>query len=154
MLKYEEGVKKPIRELCQKIHDILGLDGYAIVVAPKDSIESGNLMGITYMSHSSLDALINYKSELNGWDLAVTLAHELIHVALAPLDCHFQQRLVTMIPKNQRKLARGLYHDHLEETVERMARALVIHLGIPYGQQDLNEAQRPKRSGRKSKKTQ
>lgn len=108
----------------QECRVLFGLADWEIVVKMSDA-PGGET---TYEGHSSVDvryvrATIELNPNYSDSEIRSTLMHEMLHVALWPIaQAHL--RVPMLVPKAQRKHARTLLDDGVEQTIERLTRAL------------------------------
>ena len=113
-----------IEDYAQEIRTLFDLDVWQIVVKLSDS--PGN--DRANEGHASVDvryltARIELNPAFSEERMRATLMHEMLHVAFAPIaQAHL--RVPALVPKGQRKHARTLLDDGLEQTIERLTRAL------------------------------
>ena len=71
-----------------------------------------------------LTAQIEINEIMTREGLQSTLLHELLHVALAPIE-QSHLRVIELTPRKLRKHADELFSDGIEQTVEQLTRALL-----------------------------
>ena len=104
---------------------LLGLDKwpitYAMSRAPAGDVEreGHSIVNVRYLT-----AHIELNNSMTPDGLRSTLLHELLHVALAPIE-QSHLRVVELTPKKLRKHADELFSDGIEQTVEQLTRALL-----------------------------
>lgn len=104
---------------------LLGLDAWPIrmrlVRAPGGDPERE---GQSVVNTRYLTAQIEINEIMTREGLQSTLLHELLHVALAPIE-QSHLRVVELTPRKLRKHADELFSDGIEQTVEQLTRALL-----------------------------
>lgn len=113
-----------IEDYAQEVRALFGLESWEIVVKLSDN--PGN--DRESEGHSSVDvryltAKIELGRSLDTEKMRTVMMHEMLHVAFAPIE-QAHLRVPQLVPKAQRKHARTLLDDGLEQTIERLARGL------------------------------
>jgi hypothetical protein len=125
MLKYDGAMPVPdwVRNMAEIMVDWLNIGHYETTVRMATFDDPG-MKGRSEINYRMIMAKIEIGSELsNDDDGRTTVAHEFLHIAHTPLYAAVD-RLVELLPKDQRTHGRELLSDADEPTVELMARGL------------------------------
>jgi hypothetical protein len=123
----------------QVCREALGLADWPVAIVPvkrvDDSLSNGHgtTRALTTSSWRTLDAKLEIQRDLPAdADGYVTLTHEFLHMALVHQD-QAVYRILDLLPRKRRTFAEQLWRDGLEQTVERLARALtpVLRAQLP-----------------------
>lgn len=126
-MQHEDDVPEWIREYACDVRDLFGLSEWKLWVKLADA-PSGkeNTDGSTELNTRYLKATITVRRGLDDDDrIRHVIMHEMAHVLLGHID-QCVNRLIDMVPDEQRAHALELYSDAEEGTIERLTRALQI----------------------------
>jgi hypothetical protein len=114
-----------IVDYAQVCRRAFGLEDWPIAVIMQDCIDGDDqTRALTTTAIRTLDARLQVRRDLTpGDDGYVTLTHEFLHMATIYADV-MAYRIMDMTPKKHRALAERLWRDGLEQSIERLARAL------------------------------
>lgn len=122
-----------IEDYAQECRMLFGLDDWQIVVKTVDAPngDKGN-EGFSWVDVRYITARIELRRDLDMNKMRHVTMHEFLHVALAPIaQAHL--RVPNLIPKSHRKHARQLLDDGVEQTIERLTRALQRQIKLVNG---------------------
>lgn len=120
-----------LTDLARHYRDLFGIGAWYINVklvrAPGGDIdkEGQSRIDLRYLS-----AHIELCETMPEEGLRHTLMHEMLHIALAPIDLA-HSRMREMVKKKHRDHVDELFADGLEQTIERLTRALERHIKPP-----------------------
>lgn len=108
-----------------EVRDLLGIDrGWRLWLREADHPGNNeNADGQCELETRYLKATITIRRGLSAEREREVLLHELMHVALAPLDLA-NDRILELVPEAFREHATELYVDAEEQVIERVTRAL------------------------------
>lgn len=124
-LVIEEGFDHELAAYAEEWRQRLGLgDAWDIWLNANDAPGgNANSAGHTNLDTRYLRATITIMRSLSPERSRSVIRHELLHVALAPID-QAARYIVARLPKKDRKQAREMYIDAEEQTIERIVRSI------------------------------
>lgn len=124
---YEDDVSEWIRDYACDVRDLFGLSEWRLWLKLADTPSGKEYTdGSTELSTRYLKATITIRRALEDDDrIRHVVMHEMTHVLLGYID-QCVNRLIDMVPDEQREHALELYTDAEEQTIERLTRALQV----------------------------
>lgn len=115
----------------QDCRDLFGLGDWPIVVklvrAPNNDIENE---GYSSVNVRYLTARIEIRSGMSDEDTRQTIMHEMLHVALAPIE-QYHLRIRELVDEKLREHVDELQSDGTEQAIQRLTRALMRQIKPP-----------------------
>jgi hypothetical protein len=113
-----------LADYAREIIALLGIAAWRISIHLVDDIDGNpSINGACSYHEPYRIATIRLRRDIPDDQVREVLTHELLHVALAPLD-HAALTATDLVPKPQRKVARQMIFDGCERAVVALAKAL------------------------------
>ena len=113
-----------LEDYAQECRVLFGLEVWEIVVNVVDAPDGDkDNDGFSWVNVRYLSAKIELRRDQTDVQFRSVMMHEMLHVALAPIS-QAHMRLFELLPKKLRRHVKDICNDGLEQTIERLTRAL------------------------------